>query len=102
MDEIEIVVLSVPDCPNAAVALSRSLEAAAQAEGATVRSRVVESEDDARTLGMHGSPTITIDGVDRFGEPDEVPQLACRIRPGEDPVPSAEEILRAVREIGSE
>lgn len=96
MNELEIVVLSVPDCPNAAVALHRSTDAAALVGGSAVRAVLVESEEAARELGMHGSPTITIGGVDPFSPLDATAQLACRVRPGEDPVPSVEEIAAAI------
>jgi hypothetical protein len=82
---MNIEVLTVPDCPHRAEAVARPrvAVAVARAEGAVVSERVIVSHAQAAAAGMKGSPTILIDGVDRFaGEPAE-PSVSCRLYPSE-------------------
>jgi hypothetical protein len=82
---MNIEVLTVPDCPHRAdaVARLRVAVAAARTECAVVSERVVENQAQAAAAGMHGSPTILIDGVDLFpAEPTE-PSVSCRLYPSE-------------------
>lgn len=78
---VKIDVLSVPDCPNHAIAVSRIIEAlrAADVTDAEITERVVTNDADANALGMHGSPTILIDGRDRFVEAGTLPSMSCRL-----------------------
>lgn len=55
----------------------------------------VSSEEDAALLGMHGSPTIRIDGGDI--DPDRQPPIGLAPRRyGDGPIPDKEVIRRAV------
>ena len=76
---MKIQILYVPGCPNLAVARS-SVQAALQDAGihATVEENEVVSFEDAARLGMHGSPTILIDGQDPFAAEDEI-SWSCRL-----------------------
>ena len=40
---------------------------------------MIADEREAAASGMHGSPTLLIDGVDPFGPPDQRPSLSCRL-----------------------
>jgi hypothetical protein len=81
---MEIELLYVPDCPNRETA-RRHLDAALAQQGlaAEVREREVASPEEAEHFGMHGSPTIRIDGRDPFADPDARPSLSCRLYHGE-------------------
>jgi hypothetical protein len=81
---MEIELLFVPNCPNREAA-RRHLDAAIAEHGlvAVVREREVASPEDADWYGMHGSPTIRVDGRDPFAEPDARPSLSCRLYSGE-------------------
>jgi hypothetical protein len=81
---MEIELLYVPNCPNRETA-RRHLDAALTEQGlaAVVREREVASADDANRFGMHGSPTIRVDGRDRFAGPEARPALSCRLYHGE-------------------
>jgi hypothetical protein len=76
---VRIDILHVPDCPNLVAARTRVHEAIRDV-GVSAHVEEVEilNEDDARRFGMHGSPTILIDGHDPFRLADE-PSLACRL-----------------------
>jgi hypothetical protein len=73
-----IELLHVPDCPHRAPA-RRNLDAALAETGvaATVTERQVADADEAARVGLHGSPTVLVDGRDPFG--GEGASLACRL-----------------------
>ena len=76
---MDLVVLTVPDCPNAAAFEERLAAALAGRPGAVVRRREITDEREAAEAGMRGSPTLLIDGVDPFATPGQAPGLACRL-----------------------
>jgi 2-hydroxychromene-2-carboxylate isomerase len=76
---MELTLLTVPACPNAAAFEERLAAALAGHPGAVVRRREVADELEAAEAGMHGSPTLLIDGTDPFAGPDEAPSLSCRL-----------------------
>ena len=102
---MELVLLTVPDCPNAG-AFEERLAVALARHPAAVRRRVVGNEREAAEAGMHGSPTLLIDGSDPFAAPGEPPSLSCRLyrdasgRTG--PAPSAEELRRVLTAAGED
>jgi hypothetical protein len=75
---MDIDLLFVRGCPHRRLA-RRNLDAALVdvAIDATIREREVRGAADAARWGMHGSPTLLIDGRDPF-ENDEV-SLSCRL-----------------------
>jgi hypothetical protein len=78
---VEVEVLTVPDCPHRAEAITRVRDALAAAEqvGAVVAERVVATVEEAAAAGMRGSPTILIDGRDPFLSGTDEPSLSCRL-----------------------
>lgn len=92
-------VLHVPDCPNAAVAIERIREAVGE-DDVRVEELLVRTDDEAARLGMRGSPTILVDGVDHFTPPGCPTGVACRIAPGGDPVPSVQALGAAFASSG--
>ena len=80
---MRITVLTVPDCPNTPAAIER-ITAALAGRPASVELVEVTGETEAARLGMTGSPTILLDGVDPFAEAGAVPGLSCRIHRGPD------------------
>jgi hypothetical protein len=76
---MELTLLTVPACPNAAAFEERLAVALAGHPGAVLRRREVADEREAAEAGMHGSPTLLIDGVDPFAAPGEAPNLSCRL-----------------------
>ena len=66
---MEVRILYFDDCPNVGLAEQRVRDlAAGDPEIRVVRQRVADPSD-AEAAGLHGSPTILIDGVDPFAEP---------------------------------
>lgn len=72
-------ILSVPDCPNVAPLQQRLAEVLAGREDVTVTSEVIDTPDQAARVGMTGSPTLLVDGIDPFAQPEHVPSVSCRI-----------------------
>jgi hypothetical protein len=80
----ELTVLAVPDCPNASVLQQRLAGLVAGRPGVTVTRRDITDLADAVRWGMHGSPTLLIDGRDPFAVPGTAPAVACRLYPAEN------------------
>ena len=81
---MELVVLAVPGCPNAAVLEQRLAQVAAGRPGVTIRRVEVTDVAGAAGQGMSGSPTLLIDGTDPFAQPGAGPALACRLYRDDD------------------
>ncbi|MER6604180.1 organomercurial lyase [Streptomyces rubiginosohelvolus] len=75
---MRITVLTVPECPNAPLAVERVTAALA---GRQAEVELVEVRDQAQAAewGMNGSPTILLDGVDPFAPEGAVPSVSCRL-----------------------
>jgi hypothetical protein len=78
---VEIEVLTVPDCPHRAEAIARVRDALAVTGrvGVRVTERVIATVEEAAAEGMHGSPTVLVDGRDPFVSGRDGPSLSCRL-----------------------
>ena len=76
---MELTLLAVPACPNASAFEEQLAAALASYPGTVVHRREVADEKEAMGAGMHGSPTLLIDGVDPFAAPGQPPSLSCRL-----------------------
>ncbi|MFJ8476897.1 hypothetical protein [Kitasatospora sp. NPDC094011] len=103
VDVVELTILAVPDCPNAPLLRERLVEALAgpghPVEG--IHQVLVTDGERAEELGMHGSPTLLIDGVDPFAGPGQPAGLSCRLyRDGSGALcgaPTVDQLRRALR-----
>jgi hypothetical protein len=99
---MELVLLTIPDCPHAAVFEERLQAALTGLTGAVLRRRQIAERREAERAGMAGSPTLLINGVDPFAAPGQVAGLSCRLyrdaegRPAG--APSVEELRRALEQ----
>lgn len=93
-----IMVLTVPDCPNAPLIRERIAAVA----GRTVPVDWVEvaDADEAARRGMAGSPTLLLDGRDPFAPEGLQPSLSCRLYHHSDGTtdgaPSVEDLHRVL------
>ncbi|GGN89297.1 hypothetical protein GCM10011579_084010 [Streptomyces albiflavescens] len=96
---MRITVLTVPDCPNGPVVEER-LACALEGRGAEVGLVEVGDAEQAVRLGMTGSPTVLIDGVDPFAVSGAPASLSCRLYRGSDGraegAPSVADLRRAL------
>jgi hypothetical protein len=97
---MELTLLTVPACPNPAVFEERLAAALAGRPGVVVHRRVIADEQAAAEAGMHGSPTLLVNGADPFAVPGQPPSLSCRLyRDAEGrlgPAPSVEALGQAL------
>ena len=71
--------MHVLECPGAKALETRLAPLLAARPDIQVERQVVTTEDEARRVGMTGSPTILADGADLFGRPGQQPSLSCRL-----------------------
>ncbi|MER5910378.1 hypothetical protein ABT124_07705 [Streptomyces sp. NPDC001982] len=96
---MRITVLAVPDCPNAPVIEERIVRAL-DGRGADMETVEVANQEQAARLGMTGSPTVLIDGVDPFAVAGAPASVSCRLYRGPDGraegAPSVADLQRAL------
>lgn len=76
---LEVTVLAVPGCPNEPVLRDRLAQVLSDYPDATVTRRVIRDEAGAARYGMHGSPTLLVNGSDPFAVPGTPAGLSCRL-----------------------
>lgn len=100
-----IEVLHIEDCANWEE-VGRRVRNALAALGdisASVRFRLVQTQDDAAAMTFAGSPTITVDGVDLFPIAEPPAALACRVYmtpAGSAGLPTQDQLMEALRARG--
>ena len=104
MGATELTVLATPGCPNAPVLEQRLAEVLADRPAVTMTRRVITSAVQAARWGMHGSPTLLINGLDPFAVPGTSPGVACRLYPAGDGrlagAPTVAELRRVLEQPG--
>ena len=77
---MHLEILQVPDCPNVQL-LEQRIEHVLAEESIDweLRHVIVDDPRSAMLAGMTGSPTLLVDGRDPFAEPDQVPNVSCRL-----------------------
>jgi hypothetical protein len=75
---MDITLLYFEDCPNWKVADKRLRALASERRDVRLTRHLVETPAEAKRTGFHGSPSILVDGVDVFAEPDSEIGLARR------------------------
>jgi hypothetical protein len=96
---MELTLLAVPDCPNALVLQQRLAGPGARRPGVTVTRREITDLAGAACWGMHGSPTLLVDGRDPFAVPGTVPAVACRLYKGENGRVESAPAVSALRQV---
>lgn len=76
---MQLTVLAEPGCPNAPLLKDRLTAVLDGRADVSVSQQVISDEGEAARWGMHGSPTLLIDGVDPFAEPGQTPSMSCRL-----------------------
>ncbi len=99
---MHLTVLAVPECPNAAV-LDDQLTAVLDGRaGVSVSHQVISDESEAARWGLHGSPTLLIDGKDPFAAAGQAPGISCRLYRDEDGqlrgAPSVSQLRQVIEE----
>ncbi|QIK66410.1 thioredoxin family protein [Nocardioides sp. HDW12B] len=76
---MDIALLYFDDCPNWKIADERLAAIAAERPDLTVSRHLVDTIEEAERVGFYGSPSILVDGIDVFAEPDDGVGLSCRV-----------------------
>lgn len=89
-------------CPNAGLARTRLAEALRRVglDPTAITTEEVSTPEDAERLGVHGSPTILIDGRDPFSDGDGRAGWSCRIyqtETGPQSSPTVAQLERVLR-----
>ena len=99
---MQLMVLAVPDCPNAPVLEERLAAVLHGREDVTVSHELITDESQAERWGMHGSPTLLVDGADPFAELGEPPSMSCRLYRSDDGgasgAPSAAQLRQVIEQ----
>jgi len=84
-------------CPNWKTTHQR-LEEAIGDRSMSIEMQLVESPEEAAAVDFRGSPTVLIDGVDPFADPDTpaAGTLACRVYQGADGSPTVDQLREAL------
>ncbi len=98
---MDVTLLFFPDCPNWRLADERLREALARAgrDDVRVQHRQVTTVENAEA-GFRGSPTVLIDGLDPFSDPDAPAGLSCRVYGTDEGfvgAPSVEQLLAVLQ-----
>ena len=101
---MRLLILHVPECPGAEALESRLAPLLAARPDIQVVRQVVTTEDEARRLGMTGSPTILTEDADLFARPAQnQPSLSCRLYPDEHghlgPAPTTVQLREALGQL---
>ncbi len=102
---MDLTLLYFDDCPNWHVLDARLGEAlrAVAGDAATIRRLQVTTDEQAQELAFRGSPTLLIDGVDAFAEPDAPVGLSCRVYRTDEGIsgsPTVAQLVDALRATG--
>jgi len=98
---MDLTVLAVPDCPNVMLLEERLAQVLEGRRDVTVSRQVIADQDDAARRGMHGSPTILVDGIDPFADPGQPARVSCRLYwDGDGQVDGAPSVSRLRQAIG--
>ena len=97
---MHFTVLAVPECPNAPVLEERLAAVLDGRAGVSVSREVICNDREAARWGMHGSPTVLIDGTDPFAGPGQPASMSCRLYRDDDGqasgAPSVSQLRHAV------
>jgi hypothetical protein len=96
---VKLTLLYFDGCPHWADADSLLAEIARERGNAVVERRIVDTPERAVEEQFRGSPTILVDGVDPFADPDAAVGLSCRMfqtPAGPAGVPTKAQLLEAI------
>ena len=101
---MDIDILHVAGCPHVVSARRHMREALIAAQvHASVREVEITTADEAARLGMHGSPTILLNGRDLFPTDAEIGSRSCRLYASDDAwagVPSVDQLVDVIAGAG--
>lgn len=76
---MNVTLLYFDECPHWMIADGHLRALAAEDPEVMIERRIVDTVEEAEAARFRGSPSIIVDGVDPFGDPDEPVGLSCRM-----------------------
>jgi hypothetical protein len=76
---MDVTLLYFKDCPNWLVANEHLDVPLSEHPEMSITRHVVDTPEEAERARFRGSPSILIDGVDPFADPDAPVGLSCRV-----------------------
>src|SRR5215831_4593036 len=76
---MDVTVLAIAGCPHAALLEERLAAALAGGPPPVIIRRVITNPAEAARAGLHGSPTVLLDGSDPFATPGQAASMSCRL-----------------------
>jgi hypothetical protein len=76
---MDVTVLAIAGCPHATLLEERLAVALAGGPPAVIIRRVITGPGEAARAGLHGSPTVLLDGWDPFAAPGQPASMSCRL-----------------------
>ena len=76
---MNVTLLYFDDCPNWEVTDAHLSVLAIEIPDLAITRQLVETPEEAERVGFRGSPSILVDGVDVFADPDAPVGLSCRV-----------------------
>jgi hypothetical protein len=76
---MDLTVLAVAGCPHATLMEERLAAALAGGPPVAVIRRVITDPEEAARAGLHGSPTVLVNGSDPFAAPGQPASMSCRL-----------------------
>ncbi len=76
---MDVTLLYFEDCPNWIVVNERLETLRVEHPGMSITRQIVDTPEEAERTRFRGSPSILIDGIDPFSDPDDPVGLSCRV-----------------------
>jgi hypothetical protein len=76
---MDVTVLAIAGCPHVALLEERLAAALAGGPPPVIIRRVITDPGEAARAGLHGSPTVLLDGSDPFATPGQAASMSCRL-----------------------
>jgi len=101
---MDITLQYFDDCPNWKLVDAHLQALKVEGLDLDVTYRFIETPEAAAEAGFRGSPTVLLDGIDPFADPDAPVGLSCRVYPtaeGYAGSPTLDQLRTAVESAGT-
>jgi hypothetical protein len=79
VDPVKLAVLSVAGCPHVPLLEQRLTAALGDRTDVEITRQVISDAREAASAGLHGSPTLLVNGADPFAVPGQRASMSCRL-----------------------
>ena len=81
---MDITLQYFDSCPSWKLVEADLETLASESSGLTITRQLIDTPEAAAEFGFRGSPTVLMDGVDPFADPDAPVGLSCRVYRSDD------------------